>query len=177
MRKCGAYLGCALLGAALAACSSRRPVPPPPAPPAPRLAPAAGLRVTLAWSAPVDLDLYLTDPTWETVYFANNPSRTGAQLLRDTRCRDLGSGDSAYVELAAVTDPLPGRYRVGVDFIDACQGKGHPVSFRVIVDYAGARREATGTIRLEEFQPIVVEFALRRTGAGGTLTLTQEDKR
>jgi hypothetical protein len=50
------------------------------------------------------------------------------------------------------------------------------VSFRVVMDYGGVRREATGTIRLEEFQPIVVEFELRRTGSDETLTLVQEGR-
>jgi hypothetical protein len=130
--------------------------------------------VALVWSAPVDLDLYLTDPTWETVYFANNPSRAGARLLRDTRCRDLAPSESAFMELAAVTEPTPGAYRVGVDFIDACKGKPDPVGFRVVAEYGGVRRETTGTVRLAEFQPIVVEFELRRTGPGGPLTLVQE---
>jgi hypothetical protein len=129
------------------------------------------LQVALVWSAPVDLDLYLTDPTWETVYFANNPSRTGARLLRDTRCGDVAASESVFVELAGMTEPLPGRYRVGVDFIDACNAAHAPVSFRVVADYGGVRRESVGTIRLEEFQPIVIEFELRRTGHNGILTL------
>jgi hypothetical protein len=129
--------------------------------------------VALAWSVPVDLDLYLTDPTWETVYFANNPSRTGARLLRDTRCRDVGSGEGGFVELAGMTAPLPGRYRVGVDFIDACHASHAPVSFRVAIECNGVHRETTGTIRLEEFQPIVVEFELR-SDADGALRLVQE---
>ena len=127
--------------------------------------------MVLVWSAPVDLDLYLTDPTWETVYFANNPSRTGARLLRDMRCGDVAASDGLFVELAGMTEPLPGRYRVGVDFIDACHAAHAPVRFRVVADYGGVRSERVGTIRLEEFQPIVVEFELRPTGPGGTLTL------
>jgi hypothetical protein len=158
----------------LAACAAHSPAIPPPPPPAPALSPTSGLQVALTWNAPVDLDLYLTDPTWETVYFANNPSRTGARLMRDTRCRDVASRGNAFVELASIGAPQPGRYRVGVDFIDACNGPHEPVSFRIVADYGGMRRETTGTIRLEEFQPIVVEFELRRTGPDGTLILVQE---
>lgn len=166
---------CLLLTAMLTACVTRPPATPPAPPPAPALPPASGLRVALVWSAPVDLDLYLTDPTWETVYFANNPSHTGAQLLRDTRCRDVASsGDTVFVELAAIANPLPGHYRVGVDFIDACQTTPKPVSFRVVAEYGNVRREVLRTIQLEEFQPIVVEFVLRATGPDGSLTLVQE---
>lgn len=159
-----------LLSILVAGCATRPPsTSAPPEPPS--LPPAQGLQVALAWRAPVDLDLYLTDPTWETVYFANTPSRTGARLLRDVRCRDVVGSKSAFVELAGMTDPLPGPYRVGVDFIDACKGSHDPVSFRVVATYGDVQRETTGTIRLEEFEPIVVEFELRQTGPDGALTL------
>lgn len=155
----------------LAGCAARAPSTDSGSPPSPTLPAAQGLQVALAWSAPVDLDLYLTDPTWETAYFANTPSHTGARLLRDVRCRDIVASATAFVELASVTDPLPGHYRVGVDFSDACQASHGPVSFRVIATYGDIRHETTGIIRLEEFAPIVVEFELRRTGPDGALTL------
>ena len=44
----------------------------------------------------------------------------------------------------------------------------------MVAAYGGARREATGTIQLAEFLPIVVEFELRPTGPDGTLTLVQD---
>ena len=164
-----------ILLAAVLGCSSRPPASSPAVVPGPSLPPFSGLRVALVWSSPVDLDLYLTDPTWETVYFANNPSRTGAQLLRDMRCRDVVSGDKVFVELAGMTTPLPGHYRVGVDFIDTCNATHDPANFRIVVDFGDQRREATGTIGLAEFQPIVVEFDLR-TSADGKLTLAQEGR-
>ena len=161
-----------LLSVAIVSCAAHRsPLPPPAAASVPPPPSASELRVALTWSAPVDLDLYLTDPTWETVYFANTPSRTGARLLQDICCRDVHSGQSSFIEVAAVAEPVSGPYRVGVDFIDACTAPHDPVSFRVVADYGGVRREATGTIRLEEFEPIVVEFELQRTGADVTLTL------
>jgi len=163
------------LAISLAGCTSRPLAPAPALAQVPSLPPFSGLRVALLWAAPVDLDLYLTDPTWETVYFANNPSRNGAQLFRDTRCRDVTADGSALVELAGMTAPLPGRYRVGVDFIDACNAAHDPVSFRIVVDHENQRREVTGTIQLEEFQPIVVEFELR-TDTDGTLTLVREGR-
>jgi hypothetical protein len=162
-----------LLSLVLAACGPHSRAAPSTPPPAPPSVAASGLQVALLWSAPVDLDLYVTDPTWETAYFANNPSGTGARLLHDTGCGDVAAGGSAFVETTTMTEPLPGPYRVGVDFIDACNAPNDPVSFRVVADYAGMRREATGTIRLEEFHPIVVEFELQRSGPDGTLSLVQ----
>jgi len=166
-----ACLGLALI---VAGCAARAPLPAPPAPP--QLPPLPGLSVLLTWSAPVDLDLYLTDPTSETVYFANNPSRTGARLLRDARCKDVGAVPPPYVESADVPEPRPGRYRVGVDFIDDCAQKIAEASFRIVIDFAGARREATDTIRLAQFKPIVVEFDVTRLNGDGPLVLSQEER-
>ena len=70
--------------------------------------------------------------------------------------------------------PRAGRYRVGVDYIEGCSGAAGPVSYRITIEHGGMRRESTGTLRLEEFQPIVVEFDLQPTGPGGALVVEQE---
>jgi hypothetical protein len=158
----------------LSGCARHTPLPPPAAPA--QLPPLPGLSVLLTWSAPVDLDLYLTDPTGETVYFANTPSRAGARLLRDTRCGDIGVVPPPYIETADAPEPQPGRYRVGVDFIDGCSKHADGVDFRVAIELAGARREVTGSIRLAQFQPIVVEFDITRLGGNGFLVLSQEER-
>ena len=158
----------------LTACAPARTAP---APPPPVSAPVAtsGLSVLLTWEAPVDLDLYVTDPTFETVYFANNPTRTGARLLRDARCADVLDKGAPPVEQANLPNPQPGRYRVGVDFIDVCTATKQPASFRVVIEFGGQRREITGTIRPQEFEPIVTEFSLHPLTGDGPLALSQED--
>jgi hypothetical protein len=166
------HLAAALLAAGIAGCAQH---PPPPAPLAPPLRASEELSVRLMWSSPVDLDLYLTDPTSETAYFANNPSRSGIQLRRDTRCADATHGSGPFVEEAhAPPAPPPGRYRVGVDFIDACASKTNVVNYRIVVDYGASRRESAGTIRLDQFEPVVLEFELRRSEPNRPLELVQE---
>jgi len=125
----------------------RMAAPPPPAE-------AQGLTVTLAWDAPVDLDLYVTDPAWATVYYARRAGHMGD----DARC--LAGGPSARWERARWTAPPPGRYRVGVDFPEACAGDVESVPFRLVVDRDGTRRETTGTARFRQRRPAVLEFAV-----------------
>ena len=150
-------------------------VPPRSAPPPPPELP--GLSVLLTWTAPVDLDLYLTDPTSETVYFANTPSRSGARLVRDARCGDVGDARTPFVEVANFPEPLPGRYRVGVDFIDTCaEPEDQLVSFRVTVRIGSGQQQTTGTIRLAQFQPIVLEFELQRVTTNGPLMLLEGER-
>ncbi|MGE3464932.1 MAG: hypothetical protein AB7I04_23750, partial [Pseudomonadales bacterium] len=49
-----------------------------------------GLVVRLMFDEHVDLDLYVTDPLLETVYFARHDSRTGGRIVSDVRCDTSG---------------------------------------------------------------------------------------
>jgi len=156
--------GCALSG--------RRSVPAPAS--ALSAAPPQGVRVVLLWAAPVDLDLYVTDPGLETVYFANTPSGSGGKLVRDLACGQLAeTTPTTFSEEVVWTKAHPGRYRVGVDFSDTCgRGEGE-VGFRVIADAGGRRREAVGTLAPARFAPVVLEFDVLPTperGAAGNST-------
>jgi uncharacterized protein YfaP (DUF2135 family) len=113
------------------------------------------LRVTLLWSQAADLDLYVTDPRQETVYFANAASGSGGRLEQDRACRDATAVSSETVVWQA---PLAGRYRVGVDYHTACGRSRRAVPFRVVVDVRGRREEATGWLQPAEFRYVVLEI-------------------
>ena len=141
----------------VAACARHAPPLPPAASPAP---PLLGVTVTLRWTAAVDLDLYVTDPALETLYFANPRTASGGVLERDARCAGRAPGEQ--VERARWTSPPPGRYRVGVDFLETCGHASEEVPYALVVEVDGARQELTGRARLAERQPLVLEF---RVGA------------
>ena len=146
----------AFFGLALAtgcAGSSALPVAPPKAPPAP-----GELRVELVFGAGADLDLYLTDPSQETVYYANTPSGgSEGRLERDLRCDD----PAPRVETIVLPNAPPGRYRVGVDHAESCAGGAAVEAFLVIVEAAGGeRRELRGEISRGRFLPRVLEVEL-----------------
>ena len=144
---------------ALAACRSKPPEPPPPPalPPAAE-APAPAVRVRLVWSAPVDLDLYVTDPSQETVYFANPHAQSGGKLRHDVACGGVAGHEGPWVEDVSWYRAPRGRYRVGVDFIQSCSSGLEKASFRVVAEVSGKRLEKTGTVLRERFEPIVLEF-------------------
>jgi hypothetical protein len=139
-----------VVGAIVVAGCAVRP-PPPALSPVPR----DGLVVTLAWSAPVDLDLYVTDPGLETVYFANPRARSGGILERDARCADGAA--ASREERVRWTAPPPGRYRIGVDYIEPCGRAARDVPYRLVVDANGRRVERTGRARLAERDSRVFE--------------------
>jgi hypothetical protein len=126
--------------------------------------PVPGLTVTLRWTAPVDLDLYVTDPAFETVYFANPRTASGGRLERDARCAE--EGPEERVERARWTTPPPGRYRVGVDFLEACRGRGEEAEYVLLVEVDGRRQEIAGRARLAERAPRVLEFSVDGGGSG-----------
>jgi hypothetical protein len=117
---------------------------------------ADALRVRLAFGAAADLDLYVTDPAAETVYFANTASQSGGALERDVRCED----PAPRVETVTFPAAPPGRYRVGVDYPQPCGADADPVAFAVSVEHRGTQREQRGVARPGRFEVIVVEFEL-----------------
>jgi len=145
----GALLGCA-----------GKPPPAPPRVPAGPAAEGGEIRVTLAWSQPVDLDLYVTDPAQETVYFANASTGSGGKLERDVVCGGIPAGktEAALSEAIRWDRPPRGRYRVGVDFMDGCESSAQEVMYRVAVDVGGRRKEQLGKIAKGRFESVVFEF-------------------
>lgn len=144
-----------LLGCLLAGCASAPASLPADALPSAPGAPAdSGLRVRLAFGAEADLDLYVTDPAQETVYFANTPTRSGGALEADRRC----DAPAPRVEQVEWSAPPPGRYRIGIDFPIRCRNLDEPVPFVLEVSVGGEHQERRGTIAFGRFEPVVWEF-------------------
>ncbi len=117
-------------------------------------APPGAVRVRLAFGAGADLDLYVTDPLQETVYFANEESRSGGRLDADRRC----DAAAPRVETVSFAAPASGRYRIGVDYPEACGEEAKPAPFAVSIEAGGRERFERGLIPPRRFQPIVEEF-------------------
>jgi len=120
-----------------------------------RQAPEGALVVQLAFDASADLDLYVTDPLQETVYFANTPSRSGGFLDRDRTCKDA----APRVETIVFERPPPGRYRIGVEHAQPC-GAGSAAPFAVHAWHGDRKFERSGELPARRFEPIVVELEI-----------------
>lgn len=112
------------------------------------------LVVRLAFGAEADLDLYVTDPLAESIYFANRDARSGGKLTADVRC----DSPEPRIEEVRFATPLPGRYRIGVDHPTRCDGAKTPTAYAVSVQGAGLSNQAGGSIALSQFDVIVMEF-------------------
>jgi len=112
------------------------------------------VRVRLVFGADADLDLYVTDPRLETVYFANTPIRSGGAIGPDRRCESA----SPRIEQVTFRDAPRGRYRVGVDFPRRCRLAVGSVPFLVIVEIGAQRIEQRGEVDFARFEPRVLDF-------------------
>jgi uncharacterized protein YfaP (DUF2135 family) len=125
------------------------------------------LLVRLAFDDVADLDLFVTDPQQESVYFANSPSRSGGRLLADRRCSD----SAPRVESVYFARPIAGRYRVGVDFHGRCDASSHSRSERkqglyvVQIDHGGRTERREGMVAPGKFEVIVLEFDIGNDAA------------
>ena len=121
---------------------------------------SSGLLVRLAFDDVGDLDLFVTDPLQESVYFANSPTRSGGRLIDDRRCDD----PSPRVESIHFPKPITGGYRVGVDFHGHCDetivsGEAAKQGVYVVrVDVDGRIMERRGMVLPGHFEVIVLEF-------------------
>jgi hypothetical protein len=120
-----------------------------------------GVVVQLVFGEEADLDLYVTDPLLDTVYFARHESRTGGRISSDVRCDTAGP----RIEEVRFDAPWPGRYRVGVDHPTRCDGTPAPApaAFAVTVYADGRRYHAKGSVALEQFEVVVLHFEVQGT--------------
>lgn len=123
--------------------------------------PPGALVIRLAFPATADMDLFVTDPSQETVYFANNPGKTGGELEADKRC------DSAppRIERFVLLQPVPGVYRVGVDFPERCDENKDPASYVVHVESDSGRLSRRKTLAPGIFDTVSLEFGFDAKGA------------
>ena len=110
--------------------------------------------VSLAFSAETDLDLYVTDPLLETVYFANHESKSGGTISGDVRC-DM---EGPRIETVRFERPMAGLYRIGIDYPESCHGGRGRAAYAVSVRGDRVNKSARGTIDYSRFEVIVLEF-------------------
>lgn len=160
----------ALVALTLLGCASPRPEPTPPpewdearraaaaaleallttTPPAPE----GELVVRLAFEGGADLDLHVSDPLSETVYYANTPVRSGGALDADRRCQD----PTPRIETVRFEKPLAGGYRVGVDFQQRCPGGADVAPWAISIETRGERRLLRGLAEWNRYASRVDEF-------------------
>jgi len=122
-------------------------------------APGAPVTARLAFGAEADLDLYVTDPSLDSVYFAKRDGGSGGELVADRRC----DAPAPRVELAAYTVATSGTWRVGIDHPGRCDDGVEAAPFVVELAAPDFVRRVEGTIAPGEFRMVVIETTLPAT--------------
>jgi hypothetical protein len=92
------------------------------------------VQVTLDWSAPVDLDLWVTDPNGDTVAYDNSVVASGGYLDRDAYAL-CDFSDSPPENIVWDASAPSGEYTVTVDVYDMCSASS--VTFTLTVRVGG----------------------------------------
>jgi hypothetical protein len=107
--------------------------------------PAPGsMSISLSWNGDADLDLHVTDPAGETIYYFHPTSASGAGLNRDRQC----GGDLATTEVVSYSsNQAPGgKYLISVHHFRSC-GQPADVPWKITVDSDRGSQTFTGVIR------------------------------
>ena len=104
--------------------------------------PSAGtgeVQVTLNWTSTVDLDLHVTEPSGEEIYYLHRYSGSNGQLDLDNQCGDfvLGRPENVFWPAAGSGGAPSGHYLIRVAWYSTCSGAVTEVPFSVRVVIRG----------------------------------------
>ena len=102
---------------------------------------SGNIQVTLGWGTQADLDMYVTDPNGEQIYYQHNRSASGGHLDQDARggC----TNDQVNANLENVywnqANPPGGVYQVAVHYWDGmrCSTNAGPTTFTLSISVGG----------------------------------------
>lgn len=115
------------------------------------------VQVTLRWDNSADLDLHVTDPAGEEIYFAVPSSASGGQL--DVDANGTCEGDAPVENIFWPTGGAPtGTYSVSVDYYSACDSTT-PTNYVVTILVNGQEvNSVSGTLGDGDESQFVAEF-------------------
>jgi hypothetical protein len=116
------------------------------------------VQVTLTWQTNDDIDLYVTDPTGDTVSYLTDVVPSGGELDRDNHCGEMIIGRPENIYWPQGGAPS-GTYKVQVNYYGACES-GHAVNWTVRVIVQGNVQTFTGTLHEENETQDVTTFTV-----------------
>lgn len=106
------------------------------------------VQVTLIWNSYNDLDLWVTDPKGETIFYDHPASASGGQLDVDANYNCVMNVTSNPIEnifWPAGSAPL-GTYSIGVKYYQHCSSAPSSDTYTVRLLVDGKSQEFTGTV-------------------------------
>jgi hypothetical protein len=116
---------------------SPTPAPTPSPTPTPPVLGTGPIQVTLSWNTIDDLDLYVTDPTQQTVFFNNRIVPSGGRLDVDANADCVAVTQNAVENVFWASTPPSGPYFIEVRLFRRCSQSTAPIPFTVTVRKSG----------------------------------------
>ena len=111
------------------------------------------IQVTLSWATADDLDLAVTDPSGQTVFFANAQVPSGGQLDLDSNAGCEGTTQTPIENIFwPPSEASQGDYNIEVTLFTRCTAGAGPIPFEIRLLVQGNVQTLTGS--LSEQTPI-----------------------
>jgi len=123
---------------------SPTPAPTPSPTPTPPVLGTGPIQVTLSWNTIDDLDLYVTDPTQQTVFFNNRIVPSGGRLVVDANADCVAVTQNAEENVFWASTPPTGLYIIDVRLFRRCSQVTAPIPFTVTVRRSGVVTQTFG---------------------------------
>jgi hypothetical protein len=108
------------------------------------------IQVSLSWVGPVDVDLHVTPPSGEDIYWANQTDATGGTLDLDSNAGcAIDNVNVENIVWSNSTTPSPGHYEVRVDYWSNC-GISTPIPYTVRVTNCGVATTYSGVLQASQ---------------------------
>ena len=116
------------------------------------------VQLTLTWESTNDLDLWVTDPAGESIFFDHPSADSGGQLDVDANadCQDLTTHPVENIFWPTGDAPL-GKYLVEVQYYKQCENPA-PIDFHIRMLVDGEVSEFDGTIASQDDRQLVTSF-------------------
>ncbi|MCF2970621.1 right-handed parallel beta-helix repeat-containing protein [Synechococcus sp. Nb3U1] len=95
------------------------------------------IQITLTWNTIDDLDLYVTDPGEQTVFFGNPSIPSGGRLDVDANSNCAGVTTNPVENVFWASTPPTGRYLIEVVLFRRCSQSTAPIPFTVTLRKSG----------------------------------------
>lgn len=107
---------------------------------------AGDVNVTLEWATDADLDVFVTDPGGETIFYGNTNSASGGELDVDSHADCTNPGTNGVENVFWADNNAPeGTYQVFLNNYDNCGASS--TDYTVTISVLGAETVFTGTTR------------------------------
>lgn len=117
------------------------------------------VQVTLRWDTTDDLDLWVTDPSGETIFYSHPASASGGKLDVDANARCNNPIDNPVENVFWPAGKAPGgHYKVEVAFYARCENQHSTVPFTVRVLVDGKVRTFHGSVSSAGDRVSIFEF-------------------